>query len=599
MIDDLGQIMMTQRFEPIMRITKDRPMIDLYPIENVMIDPAAPWYSPVQHGRWFSARIPMGLSDVRAMLKSAGKRGETIWKQNVSDATLRKGRLDQDRSSARRVREGGGDRFEDASRAGGDLDVIWIQENFVRIAGRDWHFWSVGQYAVISEIRETIDAYPEQGGGRPYQMGMAQLDTHRVFPQSPVESWQPLQLEINDITNLRLDVLKRSISPLVKAKRGKQVDLQALQRRGQPETILMVQDMDDVDLVPTPGPSGQAFQETAIANSNFDELAGVFSTSSVQQSRQMNETVGGMNLMSRAATSVSEFDLRVWIETWVEPVIRQLAHLVRYYESDEKILAIAGQKSRVWLRYEYMPSIDDFEQCDLTIRVNAGIGSIDPIQKLQKLKYAFEMLAPILPEAKARGISINVESIIEEVMGAAGFRDGRRFFEFGEPDQPEPPPEMIKVMKDFEARMAKIEADKERFAREAEIKLEAIRSGERQSAADNDAAITSSEIEWTGRVAQHDLSKGLTGVRTSPVNPMRGAAAEAAEHYRMLQLGQHQQQGVTGNNVSNLETEPGIAQLIEQLISHIGVLTQKVTALETTAGGAAAVQPSAAVPTMG
>lgn len=594
MIDDAGQIVMEQRLEPIMRTVKDRPMVDLHPIENVQIDPAAPWYAPAQLGRWLRVRHPMGLSDARAMLDSASKRGDRRWREGITDEVLRKGRLEEERNGARRVREGGGDRYEDAARAGGGLDLVWIDENFVRVAGRDWHFWSVGRHAIISDVQETVDAYPEHGGARPYVIGVAQLDTHRVFPQSPVETWQPLQLELNDITNLRLDSIKRSISPIAMAKRGTNVDLQALQRRGQPETVLLVNSMDDVSIVPTPGPSGTAFQETSITNSNFDELAGVFSTSSVQQSRQMNETVGGMSLMSRAASSVSEFDLRMFIETWVEPVIRQLAHLVRYHETDEKILALAGQNARVWARYEYMPSLDDFEQCELTVRVNAGIGSVDPMQKMQKLKFAMEMLAPLMPEAAKMGITLNIEQLIEEVMGSAGFRDGRRFFTFGEPptEAPEPPPEILKVMKDFEARMAKVEADRERFATEAAIKLEAIRSGERQSAADNEADISAAEIEWTGRHALQTVSLAAQGVQTADANALRRQEAEVTSQYRMLQLGQKGAQTATPDGTGNNATPEGIGHLLEELMRQLGDLSREVATLKQAAAGTPGEQPT-------
>ncbi len=569
---------------PIMRVTKDRPMVEVHALENVGIDPAAPWHSPVQGGRWFTCRYPMGLSDARAMIASADKRGNNTWLP-VSDELLMKGRIEEERGGARRVREAGGDRYEDATRAGGELDIVWIQENFVRVGGKDYHFWSVGRHGFLSIVQETHEAYPELGGERPYVMGVAQLDTHRVFPQSPVESWQPLQMELNDITNLRLDTLKRAISPLAVARRGKNVDMQALQRRGQPDTVLMVDSLDDVSIVSTPGPNGAAFQETSITNSNFDELAGVFSTSSVQQSRQLNETVGGMSLMSRAANSVSEFDLRIWIETWVEPVLRHLVHLVRYHESDEKILAIAGQQARVWTRYQYMPSIDDFDQCEMTVRVNAGIGSADPIQKLQKLKFAFEMLGPILPEAKAKGISLNVETIIEEVMGQAGFRDGRRFFDYGDPAEPEPGPDMVKIMKDFEARMAKVEVDRERFARDAQVKLEAIRSGERQSAADNDAVISSSEIEWLGRLAQQTMGQASGDMRQATT--LRAKEAEAAERYRVQQLQQQAQQNFSNgvaNNVANNEMLPQIQQVLQGLIRQVGALSEQVQAQQQAIG---------------
>lgn len=592
MLDELGNPVLIENIVPIKRVTKDRPMVDLCPIENAYIDPAAPWYNPVQLGRWFSMRYPVGISDARAMLRSASKRGDVTWKDGVSDETLRKGRLEEDRSGARRGREGGNDRYEDASRSGGALDLVWLQENFVRLEGRDWHFWSVGHHEIISEVREVIESYPEFGGERPYVMGYSQLDTHKIFPQSPVESWQPLQSELNDIANLRLDTLKRGIAPLTLAKRGKNVDLQALQRRGQPETIVMLDNLDDISIVPTPAGSAAAYQETSITNANFDELAGVFSTSSVQQSRQMSETVGGMNLMSRAANSVSEFDLRVWIETWVEPVLRHLVHLVRYYETDEKLVAVAGQKARAWSRYQYMPSVDDFEQCELTVRVNAGVGSVDPIQKLHKMKFAFEMLAPVLPEAAKKGISINVEEIIEEVMGAAGFRDGRRFFEFGEAQKPGIPPEIELKMKELELKNQRLEAEKNKWMGELMVKMEAIKSGERQSAADNDAAISSSEIEWLGRLAQQTMGHAAGAERNAGL--MRQKEAETVQRYRMEQLGNAAGPAIQQNTHENISSSPQIGYLLQQLVEQVGVLSQKVTMQETVIGNLFGRMPSAA-----
>jgi len=481
-IDALGQPVIDKEMQTVSHVTRDRPMIELHPIENSSIDPAAPWHSPIQLGRWFMMKYPMGLDDAKSMMRSAEKYGRESGWLEVDDAVLLKGRLDEDRTGARRVREGGADRYED-SKSPGHLDIVWLQENFFRIDGIDWHFWSVGRHAIISEVRRVEDVYPEFGGERPYVMGMSTLDTHQVFPMSPVESWQPLQLELNDITNLRQDTLKRSIAPLAMAKRGKNVDLAQLQRRGQPDTVLLVDSLDDVAFQHTPGPSGASYTETSVNNAMFDELAGVFSTSSVQQSRQLNETVGGMKLMSGAANSVSEFDLRMWIETWVEPVIRQVAHLIRFYETDERLLALCNAKAQNLKKHQIEPTFEQWEEVELFVRVNAGIGASDPMQKLGKMKAAMEMLMPMADIMAKSGITVNAEAVIDEVMGSAGFRDGRRFFEFGEPPEDEKDPEMERFMIEmkqerdamqlsFQEAMAKIQSDMAQNLRDNQTRLQ-------------------------------------------------------------------------------------------------------------------------------
>lgn len=592
-IDDMGQPILDEVGMPvveivereIMRTVKDRPMSDLHPIENIGVDPAAPWHSVVQDGRWFFCRYPMGLSDARAMIKAGQEKRNGGWLPDVSDATLRKGRVDDERSGARRVRENGGDHYEEASSQSNDLDIVWLQENFFRIGGIDYHFWSVGKHAIISDVRQTWESYPEFGGQRPYVMGLSQLDTHKVFPQSPVESWQPLQLEMNDIANLRLDTLKRSIAPLPKVKRGKNVDLKALQRRGQPETMLLVDSLDDVEFVNVPGANGAAFQETSITNANFDELAGVFSTSSVQQSRQLNETVGGMSLMSRAANSVSEFDLRIWIETWVEPVLRQIVQLIRYHESDERLVAVAGQQARAFSRYGYMPTLDDFAQCEVTVRVNAGIGAADPIQKLQKLKFAFEMLGPMLPEAAAQGITPNVEALIEEVMGGAGFRDGRRFFEHGEPQQQGEDPKIALRKRELDIEEKRLDYEVKRWAGELLVKMEKIRSDERQSAADNDAAITSSEIEWQGRLAKDVMGMAQGTLRQA--TDLRAREAAASEQYRMQQMASNKP-----DIASSKDAITSLMTVIQALTGHMEQLSSKVSQQDQMLSGIFGRMPS-------
>jgi hypothetical protein len=522
--DEEGRPVVAEAEIPVKRVTVDKPTVELFPIENAGIDPAAPWYDPVQGGRFFFMRHPMGLSDCRAWLRAGRAQGLF----EVSDALLLKGRIDDDRQGVRYAREGAGaDRYEDG-KAPGELDIVWVQENFLRIAGIDWHWWSIGRYGYLSKVRETHESYPELDGERPYVMGVSQIDSHRVFPQSPVESWQPLQLEINDITNLRLDTLKRAIAPLPIVKRGGNVDLVALQRRGQPEAILMADNPTDITFASTPAPPGQGYTESSVANASFDELAGVFSTSSVQTSRQLNETVGGMRLMAGSANAVGEYDLRTWIESWAEPALRQVAHMVRYHESDPKILAVAGAKARVWQRFGYVPQFSDFDRADIWLRINVGIGNADPMQSLAKLRMAAEMMAPLFPVMQQQGIAPDVEAFIEEVFGKAGFRDGRRFFKFGQQPQGgeggEGSPEMAKLMQQMQIAQGEMQLERERIGLERErMGLEAQDMQQRwrqfllemQAEGKEQAAERALKLHLDDRKGRREMAKQLITVASS------------------------------------------------------------------------------------
>ena len=535
-----GEPVMDEQIVDDVRVTADRPMIELFPIENASLDPAAQWHSPVQRGRWFSMMFPMGLDDAKSMMRSAEKFGRSSGWLKVDDATLLSGGRQEDRAGARRQREGGGDRMEDANRSG-DLDMVWLQENFIRISGVDWHFWSVGKSAIISEVRRVEEVYPEFGGDRPYVMGRCTIETHQIFPMSPVESWQQLQLELNDVTNLRQDTLKRAIAPLAKAKRGTNVDLAQLQRRGQPEAVLLVDNMTDVEFEATPGPSGAAYTETAQTSAMFDELAGVFSTTSVQTNRQLNETVGGMRMMSGAANSVSEFDLRVFVETWVEPVIRQIAHLVRYYESDERLLKIAAKNAQALKKFGVEPNFDHFEQVEMFVRVNAGIGAADPMQKLSKLKAAFDMLAPVMGAMAEAGITIDPEAVIDEVMGAAGFRDGRRFFKFGDPPEKAQDPETMKLMEEIKLETQKLEVKKLEIEKEFQRYLLDFRAENERNKLDNQTRIQIANLSKRAELANNVVSAQVDRERRQDASNeknrdrMMGSINSAVDHKRRTQ----------------------------------------------------------------
>jgi hypothetical protein len=272
---------------------------------------------------------------------------------------------------------------------------------------------------------------------------------------SPVESWQQLQQEANDITNLRLDQMKQVVTPITKVKRGRQVDMDAVMRRGQ-DTVVMVTDKDDVEWDRPPDVPPSAMAEGNILNNDFDELAGTFSQSSIQSNRSLNETVGGMNLLNSAANSVTEFDLRVWIETWVEPTLWQVVKLEEYYESDEKILAIAGQRAELVEKYGIDAITDHLLMEDITLRVSAGIGAAAPEQRLGKFSTAADIVGKILlpfienGSVKARP---KADAIVEEVFGIAGYKGaGSRFFDIADPNAPQqpeaaPPPDPAEMAK--------------------------------------------------------------------------------------------------------------------------------------------------------
>lgn len=124
--------------------------------------------------------------------------------------------------------------------------------------------------------------------------------------------------------------------------------------------------------------------------------------------------------------------------------------LEEWYESDAKILAIAGQKAELVEKYGIDEITDQLLMEDVNLRVSAGIGAADPMQGIEKFgmasKVAGEVLMPFV-QAGLVAFKPKPDEIINEVFGKAGFKGAfERFFEAAEvPQQGEAQPDPIKM----------------------------------------------------------------------------------------------------------------------------------------------------------
>jgi hypothetical protein len=475
------------------KVVHDRPECLNVKPENVIFDPNCDWRRPAQSSGYFLARYPMPLHELRQMMKPRPFGGETWLPIAESElASLTGGPAPSSAQSVQTARAGG--QQTDANRIG-DYRIMWVYEAFLNIDGEDYQFWTLGKNKLLSVPRPTYVAYPEQDGERPYVVGFGALETHQPLPMSPVESWQPLQQEANDVANLRLDQMKQVVNPSKKVKRGRQVDLNAVNAMGQ-DTVLMLQDPEkDVMWDRPPDVPASAFAEANYIASDFDELAGNFATSSVMQNRSLNETVGGMKLMAGAAGSVTEFDLRLWIETWAEPAVTQILRCIEFYEDNVKILAMAGQKAELIEKYGINEITDQLIREQVTLKINVGLGSADPMQKLEKFRAGAGIIGELAAgfAGSAPLPAPNWEEVVNEVMGAAGYKNAfSRFFQPTDGQQlpPAPPPDPVAVAKAeaeqrkvavLEAQAAKDAEEKDRrFKLEETVALHGMEKGERE-----------------------------------------------------------------------------------------------------------------------
>lgn len=418
LFDDQGQPI-TEDFDIYDRL-EDHPWIDLLAPENIRFDPGSDWRNPIATSPYIIELIPMRIIEVQAKMKT----GE--WHQ-VSDAALRSA-TNMDDDVTRRAREQGRVPGKDSdSFKPKPYDICWVRENILRDDdGREWHFFSVGGAGeLLSDPRPLEEIYLH--GIRPYVCGTVVPEAHKTYPTSKVELVKDLQRQSNDVVNLRLDNVKLTLNPRQIAKTGRNLDPSDL-RKFMPGKVLMTVDPEgDIKWDRPPDVTQSAYQEQEQIDQDFDALSGSMNQATIAQQRPAGQdTLGGMEMISNDASEVAEYEQRVFAETFVEPIMRQIVLLEQAYESDPVILTLAGKQAKLYQKYGISEITDKLLQQQLTMKVNVGIGATNPAMKLKNFVQAGEIIGQLYGPVAA--FASNPQEVIKEVYGLCGYKDGERFF---------------------------------------------------------------------------------------------------------------------------------------------------------------------------
>ena len=463
-------------------IKKDTPDIVLIPIENFRFSTAADWRDPVGTSPFLIEMIPMFVQDVLERANSVNsKTGEAKWK-NVDDDTLLSARQTGDYDTTRLVREGKREDPKDQTHKVKMFDVVWVHRNIVRKGGTDYMYYTLGTEFLLSDPVPLEDVFLH---GRPYVVGSTLIEPHRNYPSGLPELTQELQVEANDLANQRLDNIKLILNKRYRAKRGSNVDWRAL-KTSVPGGIILMDDLNDVVPEEFSDVTGSAYQEQDRVNVDFDEIIGQFSMGSVQTNRSLNETVGGMNIAADDSSAIVEYQLRVFTETWVENVLRQLIRMGQKYETDEKVLSVVG--GDVTIEDDKAPStpppdpnappvppeapkpmkpqeISELMDEAYSVRIAIGYGATSPHKRIEKLTLGLATIAQFMPDQLQ---SLKGNAIKQEIFGALGYRDGSRFFE----EKQDANPEMAQLQQQVQELTQIIESKKAEKEAEGQVKLQ-------------------------------------------------------------------------------------------------------------------------------
>lgn len=433
----------------------DEAAIDLVAPENFRFDPMCDWRNPAKTSPYLIYMMPITAGEAQEMMeKKDNKTGQPAWRTYSMGQILSARRRGFDRT--RQAREG--QHRIDPSQDAHDnaYTTVWAHLNILKIDGDDIAYWTLGTELLLTDPVKVTEMYPHlREGERPFVVGFSTIEAHRNYPAGDVEQGAHLQEEINKLANQRLDNVELVLNKRYFVKRGSMTDLDALIRNTPGGGVMMNDPEKDVKVLDTSDITSSAYQEQDRLSSEFDGLVGNFTASAPQNNEKQTPALGVAKMGSQSAGAIQDYSIRIFIETWVEPVLRQFSRLEAMYETDEVLLALVSDQIEMFQRFGQDHVTDEILQQDLNIRVNVGIGNTDPQTRVQKLVYGVSTVASI-PGMMARA---KPTEIANEVFGALGYRDSSRFFMSDKEaaaaqskTQPEIPPEIQVKMQELKIR---------------------------------------------------------------------------------------------------------------------------------------------------
>jgi len=423
----------------------------------------------------------MDVGDVKA--KMDPETNVVPW--NYLDETqLSVGRDSDGDEGVRAQREKGREDSKDQKHHVNDYDTVWVHRNIIRHKQKDWVYYTLGTWYLLSEPVALMEEYRHlKEGERPYTMGFTTIETHKTHPSSVADMTAPLQQDANDINNARKDNVQLVMQRRYFARRGAEINYRQLQRSIPGSVTEMGDIKNDIRSEVTPEVTASAYQEQDRINVDYDELAGTFSTGSVATNRSLGETVGGMKMAGGEANKIGEYQLRLFNESWVEKTLSQVVRMEQFYETDQGIFNMIGQKAKLYQKYGLTKLQDHMIQGDMDVKINVGIGSTSPDQRLNRVLSTIGTLAKAAPKLMGK---LNEHELAAEIFGAMGHKSIDRFLPPEEEENKEaPPPEDPQVtMKKMElqARQQEKQADMQEAERDRQLRMMEMRHEQEQGA---------------------------------------------------------------------------------------------------------------------
>jgi hypothetical protein len=542
------------------KVVKDQPCIDLRPMENIRIDAGASWVDPIGTSPYLCDIIPMYVCQVKALMEAEDEKTGTKFKKYEDDEIVRAKPEIVDQTRLARLGKQEPPEVKDHKLK--QFDIVYVCRWFMRDGiGDEYTYYTLGDsLQFLTDPKPLEEVYFH--GQRPYTMGYCILETHKVIKSGIPTLIRPLQQESNDITNSRRDNVKFVLNKRYFVARGSQTDTSSLVRNVSGGVTLTNNPKEDIIESNWPDVTSSAFVEQDRVNMEMDDLVGNFSATTKVANNAANDTLGGSRMANQAASIVADYGLRTYIETWYEPMLRQLVQLVRYYESDENIIRLCAQKAKLFPRYGPAQLSQMIETYDADVKVNVGMGASDPAQRLQKFLVAINMAMRILALPTP---GLNKKEAIKEIFSMSGYRDGARFID----EQVDP--QVAMLMQQLQQMKQALEGKQMELQFQGQLEQAKIESSDKQKIAQltvdrervqGDLAIRHAELQLEAqRVELERIKAGLEAHTIEEEHKLRLVEIGADIEQAQVKLEGEKQKQITQQMKSEQELQKGDIEL--------------------------------------
>jgi hypothetical protein len=416
-------------------IREDRPDINLVPLENFRFSPSANWLDVIKTSAYLIHEEPIRVGEIKRLMDEPDT-PDGVTYRHYEDGVIRAA-VNKYWDSIRSAREGTErrDRYEENA-AIPDYELVWRREYIMEIDGEDWIWWTLGGEFMLSDPVPMEEVYPY---GRPFRMGTISIEALKVYSAGIPKLMEQLTQASNDMANLAHDNARLATLKTKIVQRNSGVDIRAYQK-GVPGAVTLANSVDAVK-TESPGDLPRAsYEEQDRMNMDLDDLTGVMNKGTIGASRNLGETKYGAEVMQGETGMLGDFMVRTFIETWAEPVIRQLVDMESLYEQDETVLAIAAAENGTTV----LEAFHSLKQ-DIKVKIDIGFGATSPVKRVENIMLATKTVLGVLPEPVAE--KMDHREFVDDVFGAVGL-DASRYFSklMSDEEQEEEPDPMVQQL---------------------------------------------------------------------------------------------------------------------------------------------------------